>query len=984
MPPHHAPTTDDDWSRLLGPAADATTEGLVVLDATGTIRASNRAARLISGLPASEEDHLAGLGPNQPSFAPLHPDGTPMAPADQPAARAILKGEAVRDQPLRFRLHGGEEQWLRVSAVPLVADGDDRAYGAAVSFTDVTDFVAAQTALAERERELALLATHAGDLIARHGPDGRILYAAGGAEALLGFAAEHLVGFWAVDVCHPDDAPAIQEAHELARQGRRTAVSYRITNVRDGREMWLESTVSPILDEQGAFVEAVTTTRDITSRKADEQRLRAAEERALAAAEEARRQQAVLEEAQAMAEMGSWSADLETGVSTWSPGLLEIFGLTPAEGHDYDAHDRLIHPEDAPAVRAALARAARDGEPFDITYRLVRPDGAERILHGRGAPADRVDGRIRRVWGTTQDVTERHRLEAGRRAAEARFRAAFDHAPIGVCVMEFGGDRPGQWVTVNPALADLLGYERDALLARRISDVLHPDEMPATRRRLQALIAGSQERVTAECRMVHRDGHLVWTLVTVAAVPGEDGRPAYGIGQIVDITERKRFEGQLQYLADHDALTGLYNRRRFEEELDHALAGAERYGRAGALLVLDLDGFKYVNDTLGHPVGDELIARLAATLRGQLRETDVIARLGGDEFGVILPQATEAEASAVADKLLGAVQRDGVVADGARQARVTASIGLAAFDGGDGLSAEELLVEADIAMYDAKEAGRNRATRSEREDGGPGRHVSRLSWLERIRNALAEDRFELHAQPIVPIGGADGPPAFELLLRMRSDAGELLPPATFLPIAERFDLIGAIDRWVVGRAVALVRREHDAGRPVTLSVNLSGRTMGDAAFAGWLEALLTDTPVPPSRLIVEITETAAIVNLERARALADTLRRLGCLLALDDFGAGFASFSYLKHLCFDLLKIDGEFVRGVRDNPTDRLVIEAVVAIARGLGTPSLAEFVGDSDTLDAVRALGVDYAQGFHVGRPVPVDEALAATTRLEAGRGA
>jgi diguanylate cyclase (GGDEF)-like protein len=477
--------------------------------------------------------------------------------------------------------------------------------------------------------------------------------------------------------------------------------------------------------------------------------------------------------------------------------------------------------------------------------------------------------------------------------------------------------------------------------------------------------------------MMHEDGHIVWTLVTAAAVIGDDGRPAYGIAQVVDITERKRFEGQLQYLADHDALTGLFNRRRFEEELERVLAAAERYGRQGAVLVLDLDGFKYVNDTLGHPVGDELIARLAGTLRAELRETDVIARLGGDEFGVILPQATEAEASAVAAKLLRAVERDGIVADQSRHARVTASAGLAAFDGTDGVSPEELLVDADIAMYDAKEGGRNRSSLHQREGAGPGRHVSRLSWLERIRAALAEDRFELHAQPIVPLtrrsAGHDAAPAFELLLRMRTDGGELVPPATFLPIAERFDLIQSIDRWVVSHAVEVLRREHDAGRPVTLSINVSGRTMGDADFAGWLEDLLTRTPVPPQALIVEITETAAIVNLERARALADTLRRLGCLLALDDFGAGFASFGYLKHLRFDVLKIDGEFVRGVCDNPTDRLVVEAVVAIARGLGTPSMAEFVTDADTLETIRALGVDYAQGFHLGRPQPIEAALA-----------
>jgi diguanylate cyclase (GGDEF)-like protein/PAS domain S-box-containing protein len=978
MPLRFAPTSDDAWSGLLGPAADATTEGIVVQDAAGTIRASNVAARVIAGARHPEQDVLTGLVPDTPTFAPRHADGRPMAPDEHPGVLAIATGEAQRDVRVLFERPDGTQQWLRVNAVPLFAEGESRPYGAVTSFVDITTFLEAQAVLAERERELSLLATHAGDLIARHDADGRILYAAGGAEALLGFEAKHLVGFWAADVCHPDDAEALRESHALARTGASSTVSYRINNVRDGREMWLESTVSPVLDADGVFVEAVTTTRDISARKATEQRLREAEERARAAAEEARHQQALLEEAQDMAQLGSWTTDLETRESWGTAGLHRIYGTDP-DAHAAlgpEAHEALIHPEDLDAFRAAMLHAATAGEPFDLTYRLTRPDGGERILHSRGAPANHVEGELSRVWGTTQDVTHLHELEASRRLAERRFRAAFEHAPIGVCVLDFQGTDPGQWVTVNTALAELLGCDREALLARRVSSILHPDEMGPTRERLVALATGRAERITAECRMLHDDGHVVWTLVTVAAVNGDDGRPAYGIGQIVDITERKRFEGQLQYLADHDALTGLFNRRRFEEELDRVLAAAERYERHGAVLVLDLDGFKYVNDTLGHPVGDELMARLGATLRAELRETDVIARLGGDEFGIILPEADEDEASAVAAKLLHAVERDGIVADESRHARVTASAGVALFSGTDGLSPEELLVEADIAMYDAKEAGRNRSALHERDQAGPGRRLSRLSWLERIRGALAEDRFVLYAQPIVALAEDDAaaaPPAFELLLRMLGDDDELVPPAAFLPIAERFDLVQAIDRWVVGHAVALLRREHEAGRPVTLSVNLSGRTMGDAEFAGWLEELLTRTPVPPGRLIVEITETAAIVNLDRARALADTLRRLGCLLALDDFGAGFASFAYLKHLRFDVLKIDGEYVRGIRENATDRLVVEAVVAIARGLGTPSLAEFVTDADTLDAVRALGVDYAQGFHLGRPVPVDEALA-----------
>lgn len=686
------------------------------------------------------------------------------------------------------------------------------------------------------------------------------------------------------------------------------------------------------------------------------------------------RDHARLSEAQDMAHLGSWSYDLDTGNLTWSASLFRIFGLEVTDTPRPADHHRLVHPEDVDRFRTALARAARDGEPFDHTYRLIRPDGVERIMHGRGARAERDAGRVRRVWGTTQDVTDLHDAEQRRREAEARFRTAFEHAPIGMCVVAMRGETPGQWVSVNPAMGELLGWDPDELLRRPLRYAIHPEDRWISRSALITLAREEEERLSVECRLLHRDGHVLWTLITAAVVRDADGTPRHAVLQVVDITERKRVEGQLQHLADHDALTGLLNRRRFAAELDRVLAEAERYARPGAVLVLDLDGFKYVNDTLGHRAGDELIARLAATLRAELRETDVIARLGGDEFGLILPECSAQEAGVVSGKLLRAVERDGVVADQVRHARVTASIGLATFDGTDGLSAEELLVEADIAMYDAKEAGRNRAAALERAEPGPGRHVSRLSWLERIRRALAEDAFELYAQPIVALGGEEDVPAFELLLRMRSDGDDIVPPATFLPIAERFDLIQDIDRWVVERAIGLVRREHDAGRPLTLSVNLSGRTMSDAAFADWLEALLTAAPVPPGRLIFEITETAAIVNVERARTLSATLRRLGCRLALDDFGAGFASFNYLKHLQFDVLKIDGEFVRGLRDNPTDRLVVEAVVAIARGLGTPSLAEFVGDSDTLDTLRTLGVDYAQGFHLGRPAPVEEALRA----------
>jgi EAL domain-containing protein (putative c-di-GMP-specific phosphodiesterase class I) len=257
------------------------------------------------------------------------------------------------------------------------------------------------------------------------------------------------------------------------------------------------------------------------------------------------------------------------------------------------------------------------------------------------------------------------------------------------------------------------------------------------------------------------------------------------------------------------------------------------------------------------------------------------------------------------------------------------------------------------------------------EDCSRERANVRATWLERLRSAVADDRFRLFGQPIVSLG-EPGVPWYELLLRYADESGDLVPPGAFLAMAERFDLICEIDRWVLREAVGMLHREHGAGRDVALAVNLSGRTMGDPDIGDYLASLLAERPIQPGRLVIEVTETAAIVNIERARALAERLHALGCRFALDDFGAGFASFYYLKHLAFDYLKIDGEFVRQIVHDPSDQLVIEAVVNIARGLGTRTIAEFVGDDATVALLRRLGVDYGQGFHLGHPQPIAELL------------
>jgi diguanylate cyclase (GGDEF)-like protein/PAS domain S-box-containing protein len=533
------------------------------------------------------------------------------------------------------------------------------------------------------------------------------------------------------------------------------------------------------------------------------------------------------------------------------------------------------------------------------------------------------------------------------------------------------GDEAGTIVRANHALADLVGGEPGRLSGRDLASLARAEDRPELAATLARLLDGA-ESVHGEQRLIAADGHDVWTLLSGSLVQGSEGRGRQAVIQVLDISERKTFEGRLQHLADHDALTGLVNRRRFEQELDRALAHAERYGSKGAVLLLDLDGFKYINDALGHSVGDELIMRVAGVLRGTLRETDLVARLGGDEFAAILPEADAETAAVVAEKLLSAIRRQGTVTTSAqRQARVTTSIGVTVFDGSRGMTSEDLLIEADIAMYDAKDAGRDLVKVYRDEERSRERINVRATWMERLRSAVADDRFRLFAQPIRSFDGS-GVPWHELLLRYEDDNGDLIPPGAFLPIAERFDLIAEIDRWVLREAVRLLHEEHAAGRDVALAVNLSGRTMGDPGLGDYLESLLEARPIQPGRLVIEVTETAAIVNIDRARRLAERLHALGCRFALDDFGAGFASFYYLKHLAFDYLKIDGEFVRQLVHDPTDQLVIEAVVNIARGLGTRTVAEFVGDEQTVDLLRRLGVDFGQGFHLGMPGPVGDVL------------
>jgi diguanylate cyclase (GGDEF)-like protein/PAS domain S-box-containing protein len=556
-------------------------------------------------------------------------------------------------------------------------------------------------------------------------------------------------------------------------------------------------------------------------------------------------------------------------------------------------------------------------------------------------------------------LAERETAEGARHAAEERFQRAFEDSGVGMALTDAQGAR---LLEVNDALCALTGYSRQRLLELDPSRLAHPDDRDATATEVE-----DGDTTQAERRLRDAQGQPIWVLQSTSIVRDQNGHATHRIVQVQDLSERKRYEGELEYLADHDPLTGLFNRRRFEEELSTAFAGARREGDSGAVVALDLDHFKYTNDSLGHSVGDQLIARVSGLLSERLGPREVLARLGGDEFAVLIPTADRARAEEVAEDLRLTIRTGAVVAGERGQVGTTASFGIALFGGDAGNpTADELLAEADIAMYDAKEAGRDRWAVFSPASRGTGM-AGRLGWVERIREALTHDRFVLHGQPIESLKD-DPRPRYELLLRMLGDKDELLPPAAFLHVAERFDLIQEIDRWVVGQAIDLLAELQASGVEAVMEVNVSAKSVTDPALAELLRSRLEESRIDPSGLVFEMTETAAIVNLERAKDFGGLVRELGCEFALDDFGAGFASFHYLKHFAFDYLKIDGEFIEHLPQSQVNRVLVQSLVDIARGLNKQTIAEFVEDEPTRVLLQQLGVDYAQGFHVGRPAPI----------------
>jgi len=526
---------------------------------------------------------------------------------------------------------------------------------------------------------------------------------------------------------------------------------------------------------------------------------------------------------------------------------------------------------------------------------------------------------------------------------------------------------------VNPYGQALMGYAPSELKGRHFCSLLKQNTLGIdVAGYLTELTEGKRDHFELESDLESKSNGTLNIVWQHSRLHGQtlEGPVILSVG--MDITARKKAELRLAWLADHDPLTGLFNRRRFEKELEEAISSAKRYRHTGALLFFDLDQFKYVNDTSGHGAGDQLLVILSRTLPTLLREVDTIGRLGGDEFGVILSHANAEQAVQVARKILTHINET-EFSVGDRIHKVSASIGVALFPE-HGSEVQDLLARTDLAMYHVKESGRGGWYLLSSDDKSHRLMQERVLWKQRVENALAENNFVLYAQPIVHIkSGLIS--HWEVLLRMRGEGDQLIPPSLFIEIAENTGLIHSLDRMVLTEAAIHLAKMRELGRTLTLTINLSAHAFNDPDLLSHLKRVLAQNRLDPKQIIFEMTETAAVSDIGPARRLMAAINEIGCLFALDDFGTGFSSFDYLRQLPFEYIKIDGSFIRNLSSRPDDQVLVKAMVEIAIAFNKKTVAEQVEDAETLALLKEYGVDYSQGYYTGRPTEISKALLAS---------
>ncbi|QJR15811.1 EAL domain-containing protein [Usitatibacter palustris] len=671
-----------------------------------------------------------------------------------------------------------------------------------------------------------------------------------------------------------------------------------------------------------------------------------------------------------------------------------LTGYTAAECLENNAFPWLIvHPDDLERVRHESHRALRERTSgSDFEFRIVRKDGSIEWIANSWQPIYAAEGRflglrsslnsIQRLKNTEfnlrSTLTQLERVNELHEATSINARNERSRLIALLSAMSFGVafvDPKQRIVYSNPAFAEAWSIpSSETIIGESLFEVLQKaedvvTELDAFSARLQQIVTDQMAGSDSELRLM--SGRTL--SLQIRPVLDDHGGCLGSVLIHEDITLAREAQSQLAFLAERDALTGLYNRRRFERELSDRCDGAARARERVALFFLDLDEFKGVNDMFGHRMGDTVLMQLAGEIRTRLRKNEFFARIGGDEFALVVTGATDETIRSLAERLMGVIGNFSVQMGEVRLS-LTASLGVAMYPQ-HANDPQSLIALADAAMYQAKDAGKNTWRIYRPDHAATLRQRSLVTWNDRLRHALRRDAFEVHLQGV--FGAIDGDRRYaEALLRMPDEAtGQLLLPSQFIPIAEKSNLIIDLDRWTLDNVIELLARDPSGG---AISVNISGRSFDEPGIADYIASRLRGQGVDPSRLHVEITETAAIRDMRDAQVFIERMHRIGCKVCLDDFGAGFASFAYIKQLPVDVLKIDGLFVRNLCRSRDNQVFVKAMLDIARGFGKATVAESVEDQSSLDMLASYGVDMVQGFFLETPAKAGTGRGAAIRL------
>lgn len=764
---------------------------------------------------------------------------------------------------------------------------------------------------------------------------------------------EEAINFYA-----PEARPIIQNAIEQAIE-KHTQWDLELPFIQaDGTAIWVRALGTPKYDEFDQLIGFTGALQDITSELSQRKAIESTKERISLAAESGG--------------IGIWEYNLVTGTLIWDEQMYRLYGLTPSnQMAPYDLWAKHLHPEDKEKTEREVQAAISGLVPFDTEFRTIREDGSIHYLRATARVTRDAKGTAVKMVGVNWDVT--HLRELAQQLQDQHELLRVTLKSIGDAVITTDANGQVRWL--NPVAERMTGWSSQEAKGRLLPQVFNiingetrlKTENPITTALAQGKVVGLANHTV----LISRNGEEYGIEDSAAPIRNEKDELLGAVLVFHDVTEQRRLSGEVSYQAKHDSLTGLVNRSEFETRLRSLLHKTHEERSTHAVMYIDLDQFKIVNDTCGHSVGDQLLQQVSNMLGSSIRTRDLLARLGGDEFGVILEHCTVEQAQRVAENICEKMESYRFIHEDKRF-RIGTSIGLVTVDN-RWQTISAIIQAADTACYAAKEAGRNRVHIWFDTDQAMRSRHGETQWATRIEEAIDENHFKLFAQRIENLRDAAAGIHAEVLLRMLDSDGKLIPPNAFLPAAERFHLAARVDRWVLRNTIEWLKALDDCSSIDMLCINLSGQSIGDRTFHRQVVDILTEAgPLICQVICLEITETAAVTNMADASLFIEEVNKLGVRVALDDFGAGASSFGYLKNLAVDILKIDGQFIKDLVDDPLDDAAVRCFIDVAKVVNLKTVAEYVDKPEVYARVKELGVDFAQGFLLHEPEPIDIAL------------